>query len=299
MGKRLEGKVAIITGAGRGIGQAEALALAAEGARIVVNDINRAEETVEQVRAAGGEAVAAVHSAATWPGAEAIVATAVESFGRVDILINNAGITRAMPITELTEEAWDAVVDLSLKGYAAMIRFAAPHMIAHGGGGVIINTGSSSGFGHRWMTNYSAAKEGALGLTRTVARELGEYGVRCNLIRPINFDSETATPDVLRTAEIAQQSGYPLLGNRHMTIKIFGHAEVVAAFATFLCLPQAAHVSGQDFFIGGDQVGRYPEPEMIRNEFCAEGWTLQALEQREVVQNLLGGIPNTTGLRTA
>jgi NAD(P)-dependent dehydrogenase (short-subunit alcohol dehydrogenase family) len=171
-------------------------------------------------------------------------------------------------------------------------------MIAQKSGGSIVNSGSSSGFGHIWMTNYSSAKEGSLGLTRSVARELGDYGIRCNLIRPMNFDSETATPEVMQTTEIAQQRGRPLLGNRHMTLRTFAAPEQVAALVTLLCLPAAAHVSGQDFYIAGELVGRYPEPEMIRAEFHPEGWSLERLEEPMVIDNLLGAIPNTTGLKT-
>jgi NAD(P)-dependent dehydrogenase (short-subunit alcohol dehydrogenase family) len=296
MGARLAGKVALVTGAGRNIGRAEAVSLAREGASVLVNDVDApaAEATAALIRDFGGKAAANCESAASWRSAEAIVGHAIEAFGRIDILINNAGITRARPISEMSEAEWDAVVDVSLKGYAGMIRFAAPHMIDQGEGGVIINTGSTSGLGHNGMANYSAAKEGALGLTRTVARDLGRYGVRCNLIRPINFVSNTATAEVIRTTEIAEQLGMRLMGNRHLIPRIEPTADQVAALATLLCLPCAARITGQDFFVSGDEVARFPEPERLRSEINPAGWTLQALEDPKVLDNLFGGLE--TGL---
>lgn len=290
---RLSGKVAIVTGAGRGIGRAEAIAFAAEGARVLVNDIANADAVAEEIRAAGGEAVADTTSASSWAGAEAIVAAAVTAFGRIDILVNNAGIVRPMPIQEMDEGTWDAVHNISLKTYAALIRFAAPHLIAQGDGGVIINTGSTSGLGHNGMANYSSAKEGALGLTRTIARDLGRYGVRCNLIRPINHDTGTFTPAIQRTIDTAAELDIPLMGNRHLEMpRTPATPENVAALAVLLALPATAHVSGQDFYIAGDEIARFPEPEMIRMAYHPGGWTLAAMEDPHFVDNLVGDVRN-------
>src|ERR1700712_2548320 len=183
MVKKLDDKVAIVTGAGRNIGRDGALALARQGAKILVNDIAGASETVALIRSEGGEAVANDYDVSSWDACGQVVQAAIDAFGRVDILVNNAGVARPHPIAEMTEADWDTVTDVSLKGYAAMIRFVAPHFMAQRSG-IIINTGSTSGLGRLYMSNYSAAKEGALGLTRTAARELGRFGVRCNLIRP-------------------------------------------------------------------------------------------------------------------
>jgi NAD(P)-dependent dehydrogenase (short-subunit alcohol dehydrogenase family) len=286
--QRLSGKVAVVTGAGRNIGRAEALALAAEGACVLVNDLSGADETVEAIRAAGGQATANGANAGSWAGAESIIAAAVEAFGRVDILVNNAGVVRPGPIQEMTEADWDAVVDVSLKGYAALIRFAAPHMIRQGSGGVIISTGSTSGLGHVIMSNYAAAKEGAAGLTRSIARDLGRYGVRCNLIRPINHVSTMVTPELMRSLEISSELGFPLNGHKHFTSGILATGDHVAALVTLLCLPVAAHVSGEEFYVQGDQVGRFYQPDLAAAEFHAGGWTLEALEAPAVLENLLG-----------
>lgn len=291
-GMRLAGKVAVVTGAGRNIGRAESLALAAEGAKILVNDIAGADDVAREIRDAGGEAVADGHSASSWEGGEAIIAAAISTFGQIDILVNNAGIVRPARIDRMTEAEWDAVVNVSLKAYAATIRFAAPHFIAQNSG-IIVNTGSTSGLGHNGMANYSAAKEGALGLTRAVARDLGRFGVRCNLIRPITPVSGTFTPEILETIRTAQELDIPLMGNRHLPApRITALPEHVAALTVLLCLPQTAHVSGQDFYIMGDELARLQEPELIRMAFHPGGWTLEAIEDRHLLDNLVGDIRN-------
>ena len=292
MAGRLEGKVAVVTGAGRNIGRAESLALAAEGAKIVVNDLGGADEVVAEIKAAGGDAVAEYTSASSWAGGEAIVQKAIDTFGRIDILVNNAGIVRPGRIDQMTEEQWDAVVDISLKCYAATIRFAAPHFIAQKGG-IIINTGSTSGLGHNGMTNYSAAKEGALGLTRTVAHDLGRFGVRCNLIRPISHITGTFTPEIQVTLDTAAELDISVGGTRHFdTPRVTALPAHVAALVVLLCLPSTAHVSGQDFFIQGDEVARMSDPEFLRAMFYPGGWTLEALEDPHRLDTLVGDIRN-------
>ncbi len=186
--QRLAGKVAIVTGAGRGIGREEALLLASQGAKVVVNDVGRhpgetAQDVANRIREMGGEAEANNDSVAAMEGAEHLINTAVAKFGRLDILVNNAGVIAPGEVSNLSEEDWDKVIAVHLKGTFATIRHASPIM-KHQRSGVIVNTGSESGLGHPAMGNYSAAKEGIVGLTRTVARELGRFGIRCNAIRP-------------------------------------------------------------------------------------------------------------------
>lgn len=293
MDKPLAGQVAIVTGAGRSIGQSEALALSRAGAKVVVNSLSNADRTVALIRDEGGEAVGINRDVSDWAAAEAVVDRALESFGGVDILVNNAGVHRPARIDTMTEEQWDAVVNVSLKGYAAMIRFAAPPMIAQRGG-VIINTGSTSGLGHLRVANYSAAKEGVLGLTRTVARDLGQFGIRCNQIRPISFVSDIITEELLDITRESDQLGFATNGARHFVVRpdAMPTGEQVAALVVLLCLPETAQVSGQDFFIMADEVGRYPEPELICSQFQPGGWTVETLRQPAVLHNLLAGIHN-------
>jgi NAD(P)-dependent dehydrogenase (short-subunit alcohol dehydrogenase family)/acyl dehydratase/putative sterol carrier protein len=186
----LEGKVAVVTGAGGGLGRAHALAMAAEGAKLVVNDPAEggkwAEAVVAEIRKAGGEAAANADSVATTEGAERIVKAAVDAFGRVDVLVNNAGILRDKTIHNMTDEMWDLVVAVHLRGTFACTRAAARAMKDKGAGGRIINTTSVAGLkGNFGQSNYSAAKAGIYGFTLTAAMELAKDGIAVNAIAPI------------------------------------------------------------------------------------------------------------------
>jgi len=193
----LDGKVAIVTGAGGGLGREHALALAAEGAAIVVNDLGgardgsgagsaMADQVVDQVKAAGGEAVPNYDNVATVEGGENILKTAVDAFGQVDILINNAGILRDKSFSKTTEDLWDPVIAVHLKGTYCATRPVFNHMKERGQGGVIINTSSTSGLnGNFGQCNYGAAKAGIAGFTRCLALEGQKYGIRCHILAPV------------------------------------------------------------------------------------------------------------------
>src|SRR5437763_13062060 len=197
----LSGKVAIVTGAGRGIGRSHALALARAGAKVVVNDLGAglagegsdpgpAEQVVQEIQAAGGEASTNGENVAEFAGAERLVQQALDEFGRLDILVNNAGILRDRMLVNMTEDEWDAVVAVHLKGHFAPTRHAAAHWRerAKAGDDVkarVINTSSPSGvFGNVGQANYGAAKAGIAGFTLIAAQELGRYGVTVNCIAP-------------------------------------------------------------------------------------------------------------------
>ncbi len=302
--QRLLGKVAVVTGAGRNIGRAEAMLLGAQGAKVVVNDFgggsygtepgdpSPADGVAEEIRSAGGEAVSEYSNVATRQGAEAAVQKAIDAYGRIDILINNAGIVRPARIDRLTDQDWELCVDVSLKGSFYTTRAAAPHMIAQQFG-VILNTGSPSGFGHWGMANYAAAKEGLVGFTRSIARELGEFGIRANLIRPVSLPTGTYTPEIEQTIAEVIRLGLPLVWNRTMGMlnKPAG-PENVAALAVWLCTDAAAHISGRDFYIQGDEVAVIPEPEALRTRFQAGGWTIDGLDEEATRTYLFGDIPN-------
>jgi 3-oxoacyl-[acyl-carrier protein] reductase len=289
-GKRLAAQVAVVTGAGRGIGRSEALLLAAEGARVIVNDVfieNRgeahqaqiAESVVAEIRAAGGDAVANGDSVASMQGAERIVNCALREFGRLDILINNAGNVRPGNIYDMNEYDWDRVVQTHLKGAFAMTRFATP-IFCRQGSGVIINTGSESGLGHAMMTNYSAAKEGVLGLTRSVARELGRFGVRCNAIRPraLTQSVRNLGQTAFRPAQALEQAlGKHSLGSRG-NIQTNGGPEQVAPLVVWLCTDAAKNVNGRTFYVCGDEIGLFSEPELVSSLTRVGGWDLDSLD---------------------
>lgn len=302
--KRLEGRVALVTGAGRNIGRAEALALAAQGARVVINDFgggaygteagsrSPADEVVAEIEALGGEAVADYANVATREGAEGAVSRAIDTWGTIDILVNNAGIVRPARIDRMSDEDWDLCLGVSLKASFYTTRFAARHMI-EARRGAIVNTGSPSGFGHWGMANYSAAKEGLLGFTRTVARDLGEFGIRCNLIRPVSHLTGTFTPEIEQTIAEAARLGIPLLWNRPMAApRMTALPEHVAALVAWLCTDAASQISGRDFFIQGDEVALLPEPEAVRTAFNPGGWTIDAFDAPENRAYIFGDIPN-------
>jgi NAD(P)-dependent dehydrogenase (short-subunit alcohol dehydrogenase family) len=201
MPKLVDGRVCIVTGAGRGIGREHALMLASHGAKVVVNDLGGAvdgsgsdltpaEQVVEEIKGMGGEAVANADSVADWEGAQRLVNTAIETFGRLDVVVNNAGILRDRMLTNMTEEEWDAVIAVHLKGTFAPSRWAAAYWrdLAKAGEKVdarIINTTSVSGiYGNPGQTNYGAAKAGIAAFTQIAAMELVRYGVTVNCVSP-------------------------------------------------------------------------------------------------------------------
>src|SRR5436189_235741 len=199
----LKGKSVVITGAGRGIGREIALLMAKQGARVVVNDYGGsaaglggektpADEVVDEIRRAGGEAAANYDSVATMAGGQAIVKTALDAFGRVDIVVNNAGILRDRMIFNMSEEEWDAVINTHLKGTFAVTRAAAPIMREQKGGRVINMTSTSGLIGNVGQANYAAAKLGILGLTKATALDMARYNVTANCISPFAWTTPRA-----------------------------------------------------------------------------------------------------------
>jgi NAD(P)-dependent dehydrogenase (short-subunit alcohol dehydrogenase family) len=193
----LDGKVAVVTGSGGGIGRCHALALAKEGAKVVVNDVGgdrsgagagqaMADIVVDEIKALGGEAAANYDSVATIEGGKGIVQTAIDAFGRIDILVNNAGILRDKTLLKMEEAQWDGVIAVHLKGTFACTQAAAQWMKDNGEGGRLINTSSTSGLiGNFGQSNYGAAKAGIAGFTRVCAIEFQKYGITCNALVPV------------------------------------------------------------------------------------------------------------------
>jgi NAD(P)-dependent dehydrogenase (short-subunit alcohol dehydrogenase family) len=304
MAKRLAGKVAIVTGAGRGIGRGEALLLAQQGAKVVVNDLGGAptgegsdksvaQIVADEIKAAGGEAVANTDSVTTMEGGKAIVDAAIKNFGRLDILINNAGNLRPRPIWEMTEQDWDLVISVHLKGTFCCTRHAAP-IFREQRSGVIVNTASESGLGHYGMASYSAAKEGIVGFTRTVARDLGQFNVRVNAIRP-RAGTRMSIPQVMETIRIQQEVlGFPALGNSWLSsddeeIK----PEQPALVAVWLCTDAASNVNGQVFEANGRQIGLWPEEELSRVIHRPDmDWDLDTLDIPSTRNYLIGHLTN-------
>ncbi|MFQ5697596.1 MAG: SDR family NAD(P)-dependent oxidoreductase [Myxococcota bacterium] len=271
----LAGRVAIVTGAGRGIGRACAVDLAAAGARVVVNDLGGAVDgtgagrvadgVVEEIRAAGGEAVASYDSVATVDGGRAIFGTAIEAFGSLDILVNNAGILRDRTLFKLEEEDWDAVIAVHLKGHYCCTRPFARYLRETGRrGGRILNVSSVSGLvGNFGQSNYGAAKAGIAGFTRVMALELEKYGATVNAISPGAVTR--MTEDLMRGRGVDPAS-------------VRRGPEEVSPVVVWLCTEAANEVTGQIFHVAGGRVGIMGQPRVLRSFERAERWTLEALD---------------------
>ena len=294
MGDRLKGKVAIVTGAGRGIGRGEALALASEGAKVVVNDLggaadgagattSPADDVVAEIKKMGGEAVANYDSVSTFAGGESIVKTAVNVFGKLDILVNNAGILRDRMVFNITEQEWDAVIKVHLYGHFFTTKHACV-LFRQQRSGRIINTSSTVGLGNMGQANYSAAKEGIIGFTRTVALDMGKYGVTCNAIRPNAGTRLTLSEDTKQAAERSGRTDFV------RTMESF-KPEDIAPIVVWLASDDAANVNGRNFFVQTGRVSIYSEPVQERM-LCKDGaFTIDELF-RLVPTTLAQGIRN-------
>ena len=253
MAKLNDGRVAIVTGAGRGIGREHALLLAHHGAKVVVNDLGGAmdgeghdatpaEQVVEEIKAMGGEAIANADDISDWDGAERLVRSAIDTFGGLDILINNAGILRDRMLTNMSETEWDAVIKVHLKGTFAPARHAASYWRDRSKAGEtnvgrIINTSSPSGiYGNVGQTNYGAAKAGIASFTIIAAKELGRYGVTVNCIAPAAL------------TRLTENLG---MGQAPEEIKEQMSATHIAPVVCWLASPESSHVTGRIFDVSG------------------------------------------------
>jgi 3-oxoacyl-[acyl-carrier protein] reductase len=246
MTKQLEGKVAIVTGASRGIGKATALALATEGAAVVVNyasSSGAADAVVAEIQGMGGQAIAAKADVSKEAEVEAMFATAIAQFSRVDVLVNNAGITRDTLLLRMKLEDWQAVIDLNLTGVFLCTRAASKIMLKQKSGRIINITSVAGQMGNPGQANYSAAKAGVIGFTRTVARELASRGITVNAVAP-GFIATDMTNDLKAEPILAM---IPL--NR------YGQPEDIAGMIQFLAAtPAAGYITGQVFNVDGGMV---------------------------------------------
>ena len=276
----LTGKVAVVTGSGRGLGLAYATELARSGAAVVVNDVDAevAEAAVRSITEAGGAAVAEVVPVGGSEAAQALVDRAVSEFGRLDVLVNNAGILRDTTLWKMTDEQFDAVVTTHLRGTFTCTRAAAIRMREQGEGGRIICVGSPTGqVGNFGQTNYAAAKAGIVGMVRTWAMELARAQITVNAIVPVAATAMTETVPFLKPYVDALQAGEPLPPFARQQLG-FGTPEDAAGLVAFLASDAAAGVTGQAVGIGGDRLALWSHPSEVVVEFAeGTGWSADAI----------------------
>ena len=291
MPNNLEGKVAIVTGSGRGVGRGVAHLMAQEGASVVIVDLgvnvdgsgedqSIAEQVASEIKDAGGNAVACTESVATMQGGENIIQTAIDNFGKLDVVVTCAGILRDRMIFNMSEQEWDDVIAVHLKGTFTIVKHASIIFRQQRSGRIITFSSTSGLYGNSGQANYGAAKDGIAGLTRVAARDLGRYGVTVNSIAP-----SAAT----RMTTSVPQESRDLRDSRGIApgAGLLGEADDVAPFVTWLASDESAHVNGHIFHVTEGLVTLLNEPEPVRTIQKDSRWT---------VDEIINVFPATIGL---
>jgi NAD(P)-dependent dehydrogenase (short-subunit alcohol dehydrogenase family) len=276
----MEDKVVIVTGAGRGVGRGVALDLARAGAAVVVNDLGVsltgagdetpvAEQVAQEIRAFGGRAVANGESVASWQGGLGIVEAALDSFGRIDGVVNNAGNLRDSLFHKMTEEEFDAVIAVHLKGSFNVSRAAAPHFKNQGSGAYVHMTSTSGLVGNFGQANYSAAKLGVAALSKSIALDMERFNVRSNAVAPFAW---TRMIESIPTNTPEQQKRVD--GLKKLV------PEKIAPFVTALLSDAGAGVTGQIFGVRNNEIYLFSQPRPIRTAHTSDGWTAETIAER-------------------
>jgi NAD(P)-dependent dehydrogenase (short-subunit alcohol dehydrogenase family) len=279
MGTLLQGKVVVVTGAGGGIGRDFAHAMAAQGAKVVVNDVGAsvsgegrdtgpAQKVVDEIASAGGSAVASTDSVAEWDSANRIVKTAIDAFGKIDIVVNNAGILRDRFFFNMSVEEWRAVIDVHLNGSFYVARAAAPYFKSQNSGSYVNMTSTSGLVGNFGQANYMAAKLGIVGLSKSMALDMAKYKVRSNCISPFAWSRMIGTIP----ADTPEQQARLEKLKRMETAKI-------APLAVFLASDLAQDVSGQIFGVRANEIFLFSQHRPVRAVHRSEGWTPESIAE--------------------
>ena len=282
MANLLQDKVAVVTGAGRGIGRGVAMLMAQEGAKVVVVDLgvnvdgtgqdqSVAEQVVQEIKAAGGTAVASSESVTSMAGGESIIQTAVDSFGKLDSVVTVAGILRDRMIFNMAEEEWDDVISVHLKGTFSIVKNACILFRQQRSGRVITFSSTSGLYGNSGQCNYGAAKDGIAGFTRVVARDMGRYGVTANSISPSAATRMTTSiPDEARELRASR-------GITGASSTLRGGPDDIAPMGTWLASDEAAHVNGHVFHVTEGLITLLNEPEPVKTIQKDGKWTVEEL----------------------
>ena len=273
----MEGKVVVVTGAGGGIGRGIALAMAAAGARVVANDLGvslggegadagPAQRVADEIVAAGGQAVANTDSVSTWAGAHRIVQCALDQFGRIDAVVNNAGNLRDRMFHKMNEEEWRSVIDVHLHGSFFVSRAAANHFRDQEGGAYVHMTSTSGLIGNFGQANYSAAKLGIVGLSKSIALDMARYKVRSNCIAPFAWSRMTDSIPANTPEEKARVERMKKM-----------EAGKIAPMAVFLASDAAADVTAQIFAVRANEIMLMGQSRPLRSVHLSEGWTPEAI----------------------
>lgn len=312
MGERLKGKVAVITGAGRGIGRGIALLMAEEGAKVVVNDLggaadgtgaskSPADEVVAEIKKKGSTAVANYSSVTTVEGGENIIKTAIDKFGKIDILVNNAGILRDRMIFNMAPEEWDAIMKVHLYGVFNCTKPASVLMRQQRSGRIISMSSTSGLIGNSGQANYGAAKAGIAGFTRVIARDLGRYGITANAIAPGAATRMTLSEEVLAARKIRAEKGVsgaagaPQPGATGAQLPPGAAAmrdpEDVAPMVVWLATDAARDINGCTFGCSGGTISLHTDPVPVKSIIKDGRWTLDELD-RLIPTTLAVGLRN-------
>lgn len=284
----LAGKVAVVTGSGAGLGLAYAQELARQGAAVIINDVSQdaADAAVASITDAGGKAAAVVAPVGSSETAQQLVDSAVETFGGLDILVTNAGILRDKSLLKMTDDDFDAVINVHLRGTFTCVRAAYAYFKENGVAGRIVCIGSPTGQrGNFGQTNYAAAKAGIVGMVQTWAMEMKKAGVAVNAVIPVAATAMTKTVPFFQKAVEADERGeaMPEFYRRELG---FGPAQDVAGVIAFLSSDEAAGVTGQAVGVGGDRLQVWSHPEAVVQEYHEGGWDYQTMltEGRSILE---------------
>lgn len=291
MNTMVKNKVVIVTGAGAGIGRDFALAFAASGAKVVVNDVGKtadgsaAQQVADTIGTAGGQAVASTDSVAEPQSAAHIIQTALDAFGRIDCVVNNAGIVRDRMFFNMSIDEWQAVLDVHLNGSFYVARAAAPHFKTQSAGSFVNMTSTSGLIGNLGQANYSAAKMGIVGLSKSIALDMAKFNVRSNCIAPWAWTQMTASIPADSPANVARIAKMKKMD-----------AAKIAPLAVYLASDAAAHVSGQIFGVRANEIYLFGQIRMIRSVHRSEGWTPEAIAEHAMPAFESSFFPNVSSM---